>query len=951
MSILISKYTTFEELRCLLKDIPDALFIVPTQRDNEWLLDLTGRDADCFYPDLRSYVWNDLYREFASRIKATDTGTGTGTGTKTGEKKFFCYRQIDPPDNRLILRHIVNELIGKKVEVLKELPGIIHSGYMDMLSESLRELISEEVSPEILEAAVSQPDLSQQVLFEIYREYLDYLDRNGLMDSAQIPARARELIEGNGINIKGENFVFAGFLSFTNAQKNLIESMSNSGASVRLIQPEALVDGIYDASAQFVKYVNDSPNIFSSHNKEYYLYESPDSLCELDLLARELALWSRKSGAFAEQPFTGWDSIGILTSQDRIRMLHDALSRYNIPVNTYAGAKVSETPLGYLPKKIFSAYKNGWQTKETAMLLAHACLGGSAPEPEMMYRGPAGGNWAKFLSEEPNTVGMKAFNAMNKFCGAIEKGGTPAQIMKALFEFSGERGLWLDSLRHFVIGDAGGVFDTALRELSSAISELERKLLFMKELQPSVGSAGNQIFKGFAAMEFLSQWAEESQTATSPDMSEAVSVYSKIPSLASFDTLIITGVTAKEWPGNHSSHIGDQARERINEYTNPNSKIVHLTTLHEKRIQKEALLRRLFYSAERFAVISRPLADDKNRPLMESPSLASALASKEFVNIGVIRKNFSDLFPKGSPYFEQIEINGSASANKRDIPSEIGENNKIKISALDELVECPYLYWARYMKKIKEPVTELYNNLSAGNLVHEIMEAAWKEKLSANVNLSMIVSSLWEKIENNGSERFTSKYKDLFYDKRLARRKNLLRTRTIRAAELQDEIEERMSSHAKRRLDIKFEHKVSFEAEGFEFSGRCDRLDIFEDGAAIIDYKTGKIPPRMLQLGIYAKALKMSGIEIIGAGYISLAEEKIFGAFDDSCSLIYAGRKVRKSVEELLNDAERKLSSAVQVLKGREFKPRYDSALCGYCSYKPVCRYAEFKGGFGDEQE
>ena len=929
MSIQISKYTTFDELRCLLKEIKDICFVLPTSQDRDWLFELAGCNDDCLFSNIKTYVWNDLYREFAGRVKSFT------------EVKVF--RQIDPPDNRLILKHLVNEFTQRKTEVLKELPGIIHSGYIDLLSESIRELISEEVSPDIYESTIITPDLSQLILIEIYKEYLKYLEQYGLMDSAQIPMRTRELIEGNRVDIKGENFMFVGFLSLTNAQKNLIESMSNSGASVKLVQPEAFVEGIYDISVQFAKYGVDNDSILLRHSRDYILYESPDSTCELDLLARELALWSRKSGAFADVPFLGWDSMGIQTSQDRVKMLNEALFRYNIPVNLYTGGKVSETPLGYLPKKVYSAYKNGWRTKDTAILLAHACLGGSISDPAIISRGPFGEKgWIKHMSNDSNAVGIKAFNAMNEFCKAIDKGGNPVKILNALFEFSQEGGLWLDSL--YNVATDNYIFDSELRELASAIIEIERKLLFMKELQPSVGIAGSQIFKGYAAIEFINQWASDSQTATNPIMSGAVSVHSKIPSLTNYNTLIITGVTAKEWPGNlsYSSIISEQARERINENTAPYSKTTHLMTLHEKRIQKEALLKRLFYSAERLIIVSRPFADEKNRPLLESPCLTSALKSNDFVNIGVTSKNLRDLLPGNSPYFGQIEVKPDhTSVSKRRIPTAISayDNNVIRISALDELVECPYLYWAKYIKRIKEPVTELFSNLSAGNLVHEILEAAWNEKLSSNKSLASIVSFIWDVADNND---ISLRYKDLFVDKRLMRRKNLLRARSIKIAELQDEIEKRMSSHSVKRLDMKFEHEISFEAEGFNFFGRCDRMDIFEDGAVIIDYKTGKIPSSTLQLGSYAKALKSSGMEIVGAGYVSLTEEVLKGVFMNPYSSIYSGKDAKKSIEELFIDTEQKISSVVETLKGGEFKPDYKSKLCGYCSYKPVCRYAEF---------
>jgi CRISPR/Cas system-associated exonuclease Cas4 (RecB family) len=99
----------------------------------------------------------------------------------------------------------------------------------------------------------------------------------------------------------------------------------------------------------------------------------------------------------------------------------------------------------------------------------------------------------------------------------------------------------------------------------------------------------------------------------------------------------------------------------------------------------------------------------------------------------------------------------------------------------------------------------------------------------------------------------------------------------------------------------------------------------------------------MLQLGCYAKALIFSGIEIMGVGYFSLEEEKLTGIFKNPYSLIYTGREVKKSIEDLIDDTERKIISAVETLRTGELRPNYDSQPCRYCSYKPICRYAEFK--------
>ena len=115
---------------------------------------------------------------------------------------------------------------------------------------------------------------------------------------------------------------------------------------------------------------------------------------------------------------------------------------------------------------------------------------------------------------------------------------------------------------------------------------------------------------------------------------------------------------------------------------------------------------------------------------------------------------------------------------------------------------------------------------------------------------------------------------------------------------------------------------------GSELFGRIDRVDGFEDGIELIDYKTGKC--RMAADGLD---------QDIGAQVYAVAGEHTFGKPVRRVRFIFleAGEDRIWDPDEDLGDLKELLADEVDVIESTtEFETR-TSRLCDWCDYQPLC--------------
>lgn len=135
------------------------------------------------------------------------------------------------------------------------------------------------------------------------------------------------------------------------------------------------------------------------------------------------------------------------------------------------------------------------------------------------------------------------------------------------------------------------------------------------------------------------------------------------------------------------------------------------------------------------------------------------------------------------------------------------------------------------------------------------------------------------------------------------------------------------------------------------FSGRCDRVDILDDGVIIYDYKLGKASSysKALQLASYALAWeeKENAPPVKGVIYLGMSDG---GAtiISDSDELKVKGKR-NKPLKDAKEEAIGKLAEMAQALKEGTFLPNYNSKTCGMCGYIGLCRKHEAKAGGTEE--
>ena len=340
---------------------PSPVFLVPSTGDRELLRDIILEKVSFGPSEPPILRWEDLYREAAREMDVP-----------RGARR----RQIDPPDHWLIVRHVL-ERLKARVEEAAIPAGARHSGFIWTLGEDLRELLREEVRPDILALSMGcdqrclgadcpkLPDPGA-LLCRLYRDYLEYLDDHSLADSAQTATVIARTLEEDPPRaaawVGGRDFVFAGFMSFTRSQLSLIGVLSRLGARVRVFMPESGLQ-YHDARAQLL---GDDPAalpIKAFDPIPFLTVVAGNPRLELETLARNLALWRAGKGELQARlgiPFPGWGEIGLSLDAPRLGLAVEVLSRYRIPHTLRGGPSVSETALWKTASSVIEAAALGF---------------------------------------------------------------------------------------------------------------------------------------------------------------------------------------------------------------------------------------------------------------------------------------------------------------------------------------------------------------------------------------------------------------------------------------------------------------------------------------------------------------------------------------------------------------------------------------------------------------
>lgn len=944
-----------DKLKIIGQEGLPTLFMVPSSGDRELLLDmlpfsalLSGGDA----PDIQN--WGVLYKGIGFAVAKNHP-----LGTK------ILRRQIDPPDHHLILRFLVNCFLEEAdLEGLTLPAGVRRNGFIPLLGKNVRELLREDVTPEQLgrslgcaacELLCPCGGTPEGVLCRLYHRYLEYLEMQGLADSAQIPSLTRELLlhEDAVVWVRDRRFIFVGFLSFTNGQLNLVRQLVETGVSVDFFIPETGLVGFHDALEQLV----DVPVPRVSSEGRFCSLAGGDLQLQWDTLARELVLWKLGQSDFLEgQPFPGYGGIGIQAPPEYFPYLQSSLRRYRISFCSRGERTVGETVLGELPRRIWEAGLSDWTTNQTFYLLSHPCLMGESIDRATVFEAMPEGRraWRGLAPRIPSLE--RALDLIFDFSDFLqeEKGHTPVALLKALLALV-EDGGFIASVS--AIADPVPSLDGAVRELASARMELERKIRFLEELQPGLGDAGNVCFARGEAVAFLTDWGKEATSALSPQLLDAVTLYdSPPPVLARFPVWIMTDVDGAHWPGKlrESPLLNNEGRCKINEMKDEDFLPTHLPTLHDERQQKEGLFRRLLATGEALVILCHSLQDSQGRPQGQSPFLSALQETPDWVSMAHRAVTLNALLPEGSdPVLMGVEVHAEEKWQRRYPMPLVGiadwpplKEQKLYLSTLDTWIDCPFLYWCRSVQSLEELRFSPFDVAKAGTLLHILWERVWTARRdNPSVSLQGITMQEWDELIGTPPKELA----EFVNNPQLRRHIPRLRAMVMNLCETQEAIEERREEEGVMLEATTMEYALpSYHVGNVSFVGRCDRVDSLANrGEILVDYKLGKSSnyKGSLQLASYAAIMKNEGATIAGFYYLGHADAALTGAFDEDVRSVYIGKPRSPLIpnEEMEKAGAQMEAMAAGVLSGR-FVAQYQASSCPRCPYKILCRRGEYCG-------
>ncbi|NLL36024.1 MAG: hypothetical protein GX256_00710 [Fretibacterium sp.] len=983
----IFAYYKVNELDSLIAESsgPGVRFLLPSRRDRAWWKKRARQDNFGLDSASLSVFWNweDLYSTVCSATKAP------------------ALRQIDPHDNRLILSHLVRELLLEKEELVRLWPGLARPGFLDILSTDIRELLNEGILPEQMESGLPEENASptDHVLPLLFRRYLKYLSDHSLMDSSQLPwIICRLLASVSQEEFQDTTLIFTGFMSFTHSQVELIRALEGRCREIKVFKPEASLPALQDAARQLEGLTWECRP--EDKGGELLALRSSEQATELEFLARELALWHSGEGRLFQatgEPLEDFGEVGILTSPGALSLLKEFLSRYNIPHTAERGVNLDETLPGRLFVSAWTLWEQGFGSYETALFLSYPCFAGpDFPVDSALKAGPAGfAVWKKYLAEGKkfgDSNHSKAFaragaalRAVNRFCSFLNSGATPGHLMEALHRFLTEKGLWVDAMLQLPIHQ-NPELDEALRETTSSIAATENKALALRELLPDIGPVGQELLRGREALNFLKSWSQETRIRPDPPLTGAVTLCSAPPPvLASWPIWIMADVTQTRWSGKVSDSplIDEIVRERLSQAS------AWLPSLQDKRVQREALFRRLLQTGDRWTLLTRAEHDTKERPLSDPLFLSSFLKERKSWRLREIPQDGDGLLPGSDVFFPDIEASPSVQTQRRrpvlrSPRSEAFETQSlsISISDLETLLDCPMRWWLQKKACLRERSLEIFSEAERGNLLHKFWEQVWGAWRGMD-KFSNLVEKEWQKL-------FTAQppydaFDHLILDPRFQHRLSTLEYQLYRAGASQEQTLNALNEVGYRHQRVLREDEavMSLDLHGVTFRGRCDRVDILQapDGglhAVIIDYKGGRggknnsydqelkelsqrpwlLPengnPKELeklkfglQLSFYALLFSRlkPDVTLAGVGILGHRDGLVSGTFTPPLNSCYVTEgTATTSMDERLEEAEHAALCAARLLKKGVFPSCRIASSCRWCDMKSLCRKGEFFG-------
>ena len=972
MGVRILRYLRVSDIEDDLRKIDPSTSIVsiPGSEERRRLRDLLERSAA---PEeavrRRLWTWNDWRRELSFSAGRTPEGIRSPKG------------QIDPPDHWLVLRCILSGMAGDHARTAGR------SGVIRLLGQEIRELLREEVPPDVLSAALAadgasadgRTDSPSRLLQRAYVAYREFLAAQGLADSAELPTLAREILPFVPDSFfSGTEIVFVGFLSFTHGQLRFIREIVSRGADVRIYAPSTGLAAHYDAANQFPEA---QTSVIPSASLRGILLEAGDRRMQYETICRELILWSNAQGALpglCGLPFPGWGDVAVVAPEKDARVAEETLARYRIPFTRRYGATVADSLPFMLAARILDLDRWNWPPDGCANLLSHPVfLGEAFPRRDFERERPRGADaWRDFLKRRVGSA--SSFDRAFRFARTVRGGSRPSGLLRAFVTLATEDPAWDRTLSATLRLHPDA--DDDLRTANLSIGEAIRKADILEGAERNLGPVGTTALAGSEAEAFLREWARSSTLWFPPERRDAAQLYLGAPPvLAHAPVWIAAGMDASAWPGtiSESPLLSDERKRALHEQFSLGPS--HLPLLPEVRMQREALFRRILAGGDRFTIVCRPCRDDSGKPVERSPFLKRALEPAPDAPIPFlttvatppesqgcrgpdIRRDLGSLLPlreEAAIIPPESRLTGGRDADVSVVgatmPDAAPERGPqvLSVSDLDLLRSCPFRFACLRILKLDDRRPGLFRADIAGKVAHTILERLSLGKTYDTGDVDRCIAEGYRD------------YPDLRDDPRLQPRRARFEAALRRTACSMRLLEAKL---APLRTDIRLEAPLP-EATigGVVVKGTCDRMDVFSDGSLLLfDFKSGRLKsyaqtdrsrgllPPSLQLAAYAWLCDHADPKapVAGTAYVCITDAAFAaslrqdpGGAESAAGGIFEGDGVPSVTNTLLGAhiplaGEEIARSAAMIASGR-YDPDHDSQDCRICGFQTLCRRSD----------
>ncbi len=276
----------------------------------------------------------------------------------------------------------------------------------------------------------------------------------------------------------------------------------------------------------------------------------------------------------------------------------------------------------------------------------------------------------------------------------------------------------------------------------------------------------------------------------------------------------------------------------------------------------------------------------------------------------------------------------------------------IGVTALESFLQCPFQFFAKSTLQLLEvPLApeDRLNQLLQGIIAHGALQRLY----STGESLKVAFQAVWGQVCQ--SKRVPDGYRAEAVRMELFRNLETF----VHAGQLP------------RTAKSEFERGIRLELPGgVEVTGRIDRIDVDEQGRAlVVDYKyksalgiKGLVDAHdqglLVQGGIYLSAMRASGYQPAGMVYAGFRSAASFGGWvadgafpgvSNTCTAEVLNDVVRRSIDVAV-------TAIGQIHDGRITPAPADTAKCDYCSFATACRVETIaaqkgRGGAGNELE